>query len=57
MSDVTPPTVRDRLLAAGISTDAIDKHHADRAIWLDGETVEDLDTPAAKPARVVIGPS
>lgn len=57
MSDVTPPTVRDRLLAAGISADAIDRHHADRAIWLDGETVEDLDTPVAEPARVVIGPS
>lgn len=57
MSDEPAPTVRDRLTAAGISAEAIDRHHVDRAIWLNGETVEDLDTPAAKPARVVIGPS
>jgi hypothetical protein len=57
MSDESVPTVRDRLTAAGISAERIDEHHVESRVLLDGEPVTDLDTPAAKPARVVIGPA
>ncbi len=56
VTDEPAPTVRDRLTAAGISPARIDEHHRAGRVLLDGVLVDDLDQPAAPPARVVIGP-
>lgn len=48
------PTVLDRLTAAGITREAIDRHLAAQSITVDGELVTDLETPAPPPARVVL---
>jgi hypothetical protein len=47
-------TVLDRLTAAGLSRESIDRHLAADGITLDGAVVTDLDTPAPPPARVVL---
>jgi hypothetical protein len=48
------PTVRDRLVSAGLSADRIERHLQTGRIAVDGEPVEDLDAPAAPPSRVTI---
>jgi hypothetical protein len=50
-----PPTVRDRLTAAGLSAGRIEQHLAAGRIRLDGALVEDLDQAAAPPTRIVVG--
>lgn len=47
-------TVLDRLTAAGLSRDSIDRHLAADGITVDGVVVSDLATPAPPPARVVL---
>ena len=47
-------TVLDRLTAAGISRESIDRHMAVEGITVDGQVVTDLQTPAPPPARVVL---
>jgi hypothetical protein len=49
-----PTTVRDRLTAAGLSTDRIDAHMTAGRVRVDGEVVRDLDAPAPAGARVVV---
>ncbi len=51
-----PPTatVRDRLTAAGLSDERIDQHMAAGRVRVDGELVNDLDTPAPTGTRVVV---
>jgi hypothetical protein len=51
------PRVIDRLRAARLSEDQIQRHLKAGAIRLDGGQVTDLDQPAPPPARLVIGPS
>ncbi|MBN9108576.1 MAG: hypothetical protein J0I34_07315 [Pseudonocardia sp.] len=48
------PTVRDRLVSAGLSPERIESHLQAGRIALDGEPVEDLDTPAPMPRRIRI---
>jgi hypothetical protein len=48
------PTVFDRLLAAGLSQERIEQHHAARRIRVDGNVVEDLEQAAAPPTRIVL---
>lgn len=48
------PTVLDRLTAAGITREAIDRHLAADGITVDGELVTDLQAPAPPPVRVVL---
>jgi hypothetical protein len=45
------PTVRERLLAAGISPEKIADHFAAGAVRLDGELVTDLDQSAPPGTR------
>lgn len=47
-------TVLDRLTAAGLSREAIDRHLAAEGITVDGLLVTDLAAPAPPPARVVL---
>jgi hypothetical protein len=47
-------TVLDRLTAAGLSRESIDRHLAAEGITVDGEVVTDLQAPAPPPARVVL---
>ncbi len=51
---MSTPSVRYRLLAAGLDEARIEKHHAAGRVRCDGEPVTDLDQPAPPPARVVI---
>jgi hypothetical protein len=48
------PTVRDRLVAAGLSAERIELHRAAGVIVIDGERVEDLDRAAPPGTRLVI---
>ena len=50
----TPTTVRDRLIAAGLSDERIEQHMTAGRVRVDGELVTDLDTPAPAGTRVVI---
>ncbi len=50
----TARTVRDHLIAAGISDDRIATHHEAGTIRCDGQPVTDLDQPAPPAARVTI---
>jgi hypothetical protein len=50
----TPTTVRDRLIAAGLSESRIEQHMTAGRLRVDGEPVIDLDAPAAAGSRVVI---
>jgi hypothetical protein len=52
----TVPTVRDRL-AGVLSDDRVAEHLRNRALRLDGEVVDDLDTPAPPGTRIVVGGS
>jgi hypothetical protein len=47
-------TVRDCLLAAGLSPERIEEHTTAGRVRLDGFEVTDLDTPAPAGTRVVI---
>lgn len=54
MTEPRTVTVLDRLVAAGISRDRAVQHlHAGR-VHIDGATTTDPDTPAGRPARVVL---
>jgi hypothetical protein len=46
------PTVRSRILAAGISPQRLDQQYREGRVMLNGEPVEDLDTPAPKGTRI-----
>lgn len=46
------PTVRDRMQNAGLSAASIERHAQAGRVALNGEPVDDLDTPAPPPARV-----
>ncbi|WP_181780938.1 hypothetical protein [Pseudonocardia pini] len=46
------PTVRSRILAAGVSPERLDQHHREGRVQLDGEPVTDLDMPAPKGTRI-----
>jgi hypothetical protein len=46
------PTVRSRVLAAGVAPEDLDAHHARGAVLLDGEPVTDLDQPAPAGTRI-----
>jgi hypothetical protein len=50
----TVPSVRDRLVAAGLSVERIEQHHAAGRVYVDGEFVDDLDQAAGLPARIVL---
>ncbi|MGD9526425.1 MAG: hypothetical protein AB7V44_06515 [Pseudonocardia sp.] len=52
--ELTTSTVRDRLLAAGVSAERIAEHLQAGRITVDGELVADLDRPAPAQARIVI---
>jgi hypothetical protein len=52
----SPPTLLDRLRAAGVSDERIQAHLAAGTIRLDGETMTDLDQPAPEGTRPLIGP-
>jgi hypothetical protein len=52
-----PPTVLDRLLRAGISSERAEGHPAAGTVVVDGERITDPNTPAAMPARVVLKPA
>lgn len=60
MSDTDPvtdsPTVRDRLLAAGLSEERIDWWLSlePGAVRVDGQPVVDGDQPAPAPARITL---
>ena len=47
-----PTTVRDRLIAAGLSDERIEQHMTAGRVRVDGELVTDLDTPAPAGTRV-----
>jgi hypothetical protein len=49
-----PTTVRDRLIAAGLSEGRISEHMSAGRVRVDGELVTDLDAPAPLGTRVVI---
>ena len=49
-----PPTVRDRLTAAGLSAERIEQHMTAGRVRVDGELVTDPHQPASPPARIVI---
>lgn len=49
-----PPTVLDRLIAAGLSEARIEQHMGAERVRLDGELVTDLAAPAPAGTRVVI---
>jgi hypothetical protein len=51
MTDDDNPTVLERLIRAGISSERAEGHLASGAAVVDGERVPDPDTPAAPPAR------
>ncbi|HEY9354631.1 MAG TPA: hypothetical protein VIP28_15320 [Nocardioides sp.] len=53
----TTPTVRSRMLAAGISTERLEQHHREGRVLLDGEPVESLDDPAPPGTRINFGPA
>ncbi|GAA2884009.1 hypothetical protein GCM10010472_47620 [Pseudonocardia halophobica] len=46
------PTVRDRLLGAGVSPERLAMHHEARRVLLDGAIVGDLDQPAPPGTRL-----
>jgi hypothetical protein len=46
--------VIDRMLAAGLSIEAIEQHFTARRVRRDGEVVTDPYTPAPKPALIAI---
>ena len=48
-----PTTVRDRLTAAGLSSERIAEHMTAGRVRVDGQLVTDLDTPAPAGTRVV----
>ncbi|WP_214402280.1 hypothetical protein [Pseudonocardia lacus] len=54
MTSADTPTVRDRLLAAGLSAERIEEHLLAARIMLDGEPVTDLDQPAPAGSRLVL---
>lgn len=55
VSDDEPTlTVRDRLTAAGLSAERIEQHLTAGRLRVDGELVDDLDTPAPVGTRVVV---
>jgi hypothetical protein len=56
MSDDQPadPRVLDRLLAAGLSTERIERHLSAGQVRVDGQVVTDPYQPAPPPGRVVI---
>jgi hypothetical protein len=47
-----PTTVRDRLIAAGLSDERIEQHMTAGRVRVDGELVTDLDAPAPAGTRV-----
>ena len=47
-------TVRDRLIAAGLSDERIEQHMTAGRVRVDGELVGDLDAPTPAGTRVVI---
>ncbi len=49
-----PTTVRDRLIAAGLSDERIEQHMTAGRVRVDGELVTDLDAPAPAGTRVVV---
>jgi hypothetical protein len=49
-----PTSVRERLIAAGLSDERIEQHMTAGRVRVDGEVATDLDTPAPVGARVVI---
>lgn len=51
-----PPTVRERLLGAGISPQRVDWWLASGGVRVDGEHISDPAFPAPPPARVVLQP-
>lgn len=53
----TTPTVHDRLLAAGLTPEAIAEHHDAGRVRLDGEPITGLDQPAPIGTRPAIWPS
>ncbi|MCE3554499.1 hypothetical protein LWC33_23955 [Pseudonocardia sp. RS11V-5] len=46
------PTVRSRLLDAGVSPERLAMHHEARRVLLDGAIVDDLDQPAPPGTRL-----
>ncbi|MDT0349525.1 hypothetical protein [Pseudonocardia charpentierae] len=50
----TPRSVRDLLMAAGLSAERIDQHMTAGRLRVDGERVTDLDAPAPDGTRVVV---
>jgi hypothetical protein len=52
-----PPTVLERLVRAGISSDRAERHLASGTVVVDGVRVTDPNTPGAPPARVVLKPA
>lgn len=55
--DEQPPTVRSRVLDAGISPERLAGHFERGTVQLDGQTVTDLDTPAPRGTRIVFAGS
>ena len=47
-----PTTVRDRLIAAGLSDERIEQHMTAGRVRVDGELVTDLHAPAPAGTRV-----
>src|SRR4051812_7203240 len=52
--DADVPRVFDRLLAAGLSLDRVERHLAAGRVTVDGELVTDRYTPAPPGTRVVL---
>lgn len=48
----TPPTVRDRCLAAGLSPERLEQHFTEGCLRIDGEVVTDLDAAAPEGSRI-----
>lgn len=51
----TVPTVRERVLAAGVPEERLNQHHQRGAVLLDGVPVTELDTPAPPGTRINFG--
>jgi hypothetical protein len=52
-----PPTVLDRLIAAGVSEDRAREWITSGGARVDGEVVTAVDSPAPPPLRVVLYPA
>jgi hypothetical protein len=53
-TDAAPPTVLDRMIAAGMSREKCLAFLEVSAVVVDGERVSDPDRPAPPPARITV---